>query len=131
MRRFRRACMRAGPGPQLLATLLFALAAARQNLGSQIISSQSDSDASLLGDSRDAGPSDGAIADTGGRANAERSGYDSAFNYTALECSRYDPTYTQIDSDLELGRKVGITLAATRYAAARLGSVTMRGLSVG
>lgn len=57
---------------------------------------------------------------------------NSAFNYTALECNRYDITYSQIESDLDIHRKLGgISQKSTLYAASRLGCVDMRGITVG
>lgn len=52
-------------------------------------------------------------------------------NYTALNCSHYHLTYTQIDRDLEIHRKFGISLNSTQYIAIRFGSTQLRGLTVG
>ncbi|KXZ50696.1 hypothetical protein GPECTOR_15g380 [Gonium pectorale] len=53
-------------------------------------------------------------------------------NYTALNCSHYAPTYSQIDADLAVHRQLGgVGLNATRFIAARLGSPGMRGMTVG
>lgn len=57
--------------------------------------------------------------------------YAAAANYSTLGCEAFDPTYPQIDSDLEIHRQLGTHLNSTKYIAGYLGSVQMRGLTVG
>ncbi|KAG2453556.1 hypothetical protein HYH02_001775 [Chlamydomonas schloesseri] len=56
--------------------------------------------------------------------------YAAAANYTALQCKRFHPTYAQIDADLEVHRKLGTHLNATKFIDSHL-SKRMSGLTVG
>ncbi|KAG2425555.1 hypothetical protein HXX76_013599 [Chlamydomonas incerta] len=64
-------------------------------------------------------------------AHAGPGAYVAAANYSALHCEGFEPTYPQIDADLAVHRALGTHLNATQYIAGYLGSVQMRGLTVG
>ncbi|EFJ42937.1 hypothetical protein VOLCADRAFT_107032 [Volvox carteri f. nagariensis] len=71
-------------------------------------------------------------SNAGGQPSSGDEGLQAAFNYTALECSRYEITYSQIERDLEIHRKLGgVSLESTRYFSARYGGTAMRGATVG
>ncbi|GIL69192.1 hypothetical protein Vretimale_12585 [Volvox reticuliferus] len=85
----------------------------------------------LQSGTEDVGRTDRGAFNTAGRSTPTGPDIERPFNYTALDCSRYEPTYSQIERDLQFSRKLGISLNSTLYLSARYGGVHMRGLTVG
>ncbi|KAG2489399.1 hypothetical protein HYH03_012040 [Edaphochlamys debaryana] len=117
----------AQPSLRILYAVLATVAAYAASRPSSLIEASSAGRSSSPISQAEGGLSDG---DSGGRRLRESS-FAEAANYTALECSRYDKTYEQIEADLRIHREMGTHLNATKYIASRLGSVQMRGLTVG
>ncbi|GLI62738.1 hypothetical protein VaNZ11_005470 [Volvox africanus] len=86
---------------------------------------------SLKSDDEDVGATNTGALDSAGQSTPMGTDIERPFNYTTLDCSRYEPTFIQIARDLQYSRKLGISLNSTLYMSARFGSVHMRGLTVG